>query len=152
MLENTIDNKINSMDKRKILFIIGEHGTKKTKEAINYLKMKFGDNYKDHYIDIGLYIKNKLDDDMIKTYEIYPKKFNKDCETLFSDLINEKMNGKGNILVLDHMEFMLSENFMKWIDILEEATLYSNTAIVIIPTEYKGMLPIYAYQCIEMDK
>lgn len=151
MGEGLIENKIGSMDKRKVLFITGEHNSGKTNLAIKYLKNKYGEDYKSHYIDVGMYLKERLLKSRLKIYKLYPPEFIGDAEEIFKGLVSENYNTHGNIVVFDHLEFILSENYTGWISILDKITSYTHSAIVLIPNEYKEMLPLNAYQNINVD-
>lgn len=151
MIEGLIENKLASMDKRKILFITGEHSSGKTEHVINYLKSKYGSNYNSHYVDVGMYLKERLQNNRLKIYRLYPAEFLDDAEVIVQGLIKDKYSTKGNVIVFDHLEFILSENYIGWISILDKVTSYVNSAIILIPSEYKDLLPLNAYQNINID-
>ncbi|SHJ57262.1 hypothetical protein SAMN05444401_3330 [Clostridium amylolyticum] len=145
-----IENALKSMGQRKVLFIIGDHLIGKTKLIKEFLKNNYGEeNIHKHYIDVGIYIKDRVNKGYLDTYEIYPEEFKADAEVFFKELVDEKYNDS-NIIVFDHMEFLLSEKYTGWIRILDKKAMEENTAIVIVPSEYKDSLPLRAYKYIEM--
>lgn len=145
-----IENALKSMGQRKVLFIIGDHLIGKTKLIKEFLKNNYGEeNIHKHYIDVGIYIKDRVNKGYLDTYEIYPEEFKADAEVFFKELVDEKYNDS-NIIVFDHMEFLLSEKYTGWIKILDKKVMEENTAIVIVPSEYKDSLPLRAYKYIEM--
>ena len=147
---NNIETILNGMGQRKILFIIGEHLKGKTFGVKEFIKSKYGEeNISKHYIDVGLYMKDRVSNAHLDTYEIYPKEFKEDAECFFIDLVEEKYKDS-SLIVFDHMEFLLSEKYNGWIKILDKITVKENTAIVIVPSEYKDSLPLRAYKYIEI--
>lgn len=146
----TIETALKSMGQRKVLFIIGEHLSGKTKLIQEFLINNYGkENINKYYIDVGMYIKDKVNNGYLDTYEIYPEEFKVDAEEFFKDLVEDKYKNS-NLLIFDHMEFLLSEKYTGWIKILDKKTIEENTAIVIVPSEYKDKLPLMAYKYIEM--
>ncbi|AST58022.1 atpase AAA [Thermoanaerobacterium thermosaccharolyticum] len=151
MIQEEIEKKIRNMDKRKLLFLFGEHMSGKTREVIDFLKRKYGDEYSKHYIDVGLYLQQKILEGPISTYEIYPEEFSEDVQVFFEELINEKfIDSSNNLYVLDHLEFLLSEKNSDWIKVLDRVTLKKYTVIVVVPNEYRHMLPVKAYDYVEV--
>lgn len=147
---NNIETILNGMGQRKILFVIGEHLKGKTFRVNEFLKNKYGEeNISKHYTDVGLYMKDRVSEGYLDTYEIYPKEFKADAEDFFINLVEEKYRDS-NLIVFDHMEFLLSEKYTGWIKILDKKTVKENTAIVIVPSEYKDSLPLRAYKYIEV--
>lgn len=144
-----IDNIIMSMGHRKLLFLIGDHLSGKTDLVKEYLSEIYGDSADEYYVDVGLYIQKNICKDKLDLYKIFPEEFNSDVETLFNQLIDEKYK-KAELLVFDHMEFLLSEEYTGWIKSLDKVTLNEKTAIVVVPNEYKGSLPLNAYRYIEI--
>jgi len=144
-----IESALNSMGQRRLLFVIGDHLRGKTKLVKEFLSKKYADDMELHYADVGLYMKNKVNEGYIETYEIYPEEFVEDASTFFKQLANEKY-AKNNLIVFDHMEFLLSEKYTGWISILDRITLNDNTAIVVVPSEYKESLPLRAYKYVEI--
>lgn len=147
---NRIESALNSMGQRRLLFIIGNHLSGKTKLVKEFLSKKYADDMESHYADVGLYMKNKVNAGYIETYEVYPEEFVEDADTFFKQLVHEKF-GESNFVVFDHMEFLLSEKYTGWISILDRITLNYNTAIVVTPIEYKDSLPLRAYKYIEIE-
>lgn len=146
----SIENALKSMGQRKVLFILGDHLIGKTKLIKEFLKSNYGEeNIHKHYIDVGLYIKDRVNKEYIDTYEIYPEEFKADAEIFFKELVDEKYKDS-NIIVFDHMEFLLSEKYTGWIKILDKKAMEENTAVVIVPSEYKDSLPLRAYKYIEV--
>lgn len=137
------------MGQRRLLFIVGDHLSGKTKLIKEFLKKRFYNDWDKHYVDVGLYMQNKIDDGYLDIYRIYPEEFSEDAKVFFRDLISEKYNDN-SFMVFDHMEFLLSEKFTGWISILDKITLSKNAAVVIIPSEYKDSLPLRAYRHIEI--
>ena len=151
MIQEEIEKKIRSMDKRKLLFLFGEHMSGKTQVVINFLKSKYGNDYSKYYIDVGLYLQQKILEGPISTYEVYPEEFSEDAQDFIEELINEKFkDSSGNLYVLDHLEFLLSEKNTEWIKILDRVTLKKYTVIVVVPNEYRYMLPVKAYDYVEV--
>ncbi|MBP2033296.1 AAA+ ATPase superfamily predicted ATPase [Clostridium algifaecis] len=145
-----IENALKSMGQRKVLFILGDHLVGKTKLIKEFLKSNYGEeNIHKHYIDVGLYIKDRVNKEYLDTYEIYPEEFKSDAEIFFKELVDEKYKDS-NIIVFDHMEFLLSEKYTGWIKILDKKAMEENTAVVIVPSEYKDSLPLRAYKYIEV--
>lgn len=146
----SIETTLKSMGQRKILFIIGEHLTGKTKLLKEFLINNYGEeNIHKHYIDLGLYIKDRVTKEYLDVYEIYPQEFKVDAETFFKELVEDKYKNS-NLIVFDHMEFLLSEKYTGWIKILDKKAMEENTAIVIVPSEYKDSLPLRAFKYIEL--
>lgn len=144
-----IDNIIMSMGHRKLLFLIGDHLSGKTDLVKEYLNKRYGDRAEEHYVDVGLYIQKNICKDKLDLYKIFPEEFNSDVEILFNQLIDDKYE-EIELLVFDHMEFLLSEEYTGWIKLLDKVTLNEKTAIVVVPKEYKGSLPLNAYRYIEI--
>ncbi|WP_270215371.1 hypothetical protein [Clostridium butyricum] len=145
-----IENALKSMGQRKVIFILGDHLIGKTKLIKEFLISNYGEeNIIKHYIDVGLYIKDRVNKGYLDTYEIYPEEFKADSEIFFKELVEEKYKDS-NIIVFDHMEFLLSEKYSGWIKILDKKAMEKNTAIVIVPSEYKESLPLRAYKYIEI--
>lgn len=145
-MKNKINNLLNSIGQRKILFILGDHLKGKTFEVKKFLI----DKHKEcNYVDVGLYIQSKITEERLKIYEIYPKEFIEDAEEFFKELVNEKYKNT-NLMVFDHMEFLLSEGYNGWIKILDKKTIKDNIAIIIIPSEYRDRVPLNAYRYIEI--
>jgi len=140
----TIESTLNSMGQRKILFVIGEHLSGKTKLVKEFLKKHNGYNYS-QYVDVGLYIKSKIDDIYLEKYKTYPDEFIEDAEDFFNELIEEKYKDN-KLIVFDHMEFLLSEKYIGWIKLLDKVTSKDNIAIVVVPNEYVQGLPLQAYK------
>lgn len=147
---NRIESVINGMGQRKMLFVIGEHLSGKTKLVKDFLSVRYGQDAEKHYVDIGLYIKENVNEGYLDTYEIYPEEFKEDAEEFFKQLIEEKYK-ENNLMVFDHMEFLLSEKYTGWIKLLDRATLRDNIAIVVVPSEYEDSLPLRAYKHIKID-
>lgn len=145
-----IETTLNSMGQRKILFIVGEHLSGKTKSVKDCLTRWFGQDADSHYIDVGLYIKNKVSEGYLDTYKIYPEEFREDAEGFFNQLI-EEMYKDNKLVVFDHMEFLLSEKYIGWIRFLDKVTVKDNTAIVIVPSEYEKSLPLLAYKYLRVE-
>lgn len=146
----TIENTINGMGQRKMLFIIGEHLSGKTQMLKKFLVDRYGEEgLEKHYEDVGLYMMNKVREGYIDTYKVYPKEFKEDAAEFFNELVESKYN-ECNLVVFDHMEFLLSENYSGWIKILGEKTMERNTAIIVIPSDYKDNLPLGSYKYIEI--
>lgn len=138
------------MGQRKVLFILGEHLSGKTKLIKEFLVNNYGEeNIHKHYIDVGLYMKDKINKGHLDVYEIYPEEFKTDAEVFFKELAESKY-GDSNLIVFDHMEFLLSEKYTGWIKIIDKKAMEENTAIVIVPNEYKDSLPLRAYKYIEV--
>lgn len=146
---NEIDNIIMSMGHRKLLFLIGDHLVGKTDLVKKYLNEKYGNRAEEHYVDVGLYIQKNICKNKLNLYKIFPEEFNSDVEILFNQLIDDKYE-EIELLVFDHMEFLLSEEYTGWIKLLDKMTLNEKTAIVVVPNEYKGSLPLNAYRYIEI--
>lgn len=147
---NKIDNMMNSMGHRKLLFIIGDHGCGKTDLVRSYLENIYEDNAKKHYIDVGLYIQGMVSKENLKVYKLFPKEFNSDVKMLFQKLVDEEYEGK-DLLVFDHMEFLLSEKYIGWIKQLDKVTFSDKKAIVIVPSEYESSLPLHAYRYLKCN-
>lgn len=151
MIEDELERKIEGMDKRKLLFLFGEHLSGKTNTVIEYLKRKLGENFKDHYIDVGLYIQKIIQKEYISKYEIYPDEFIDDSKDIFEQLIEDRfIEGSNNLYVLDHLEFLLSESITEWISILDRLVTKKYTVIVVVPNEFRNILPIRAYDYLEV--
>ncbi|WP_129723505.1 hypothetical protein [Xylanivirga thermophila] len=151
MIQKEIEKKIRSMDKRKLLFLFGEHLSGKTRAAIGFLKSRYEDEYSKYYIDVGLYLQQKILEGSISKYRIYPEEFSEDAQDFIEELINEKfVNNPNSVYVLDHLEFLLSEKSTDWIKVLARVTLKKHTVIVIVPNEYRNMMPVKAYDYIEI--
>lgn len=140
-----IENMLNSMGHRKLLFIIGDHLCGKTELVKEYLQQIYGENADKHYIDVGLYIQERIPKEKLKVYKLFPEEFNSDAEFLFQKLVEEEY-GEKDLLVFDHMEFLLSERYTGWIKLLDKVTLNDRKAIVVIPSEYEESLPLNAYR------
>ncbi len=136
---------LNSMGHRKLLFIIGDHLCGKTELVKEYLQQIYGENADKHYIDVGLYIQERIPKEKLKVYKLFPEEFNSDAEFLFQKLVEEEY-GEKDLLVFDHMEFLLSERYTGWIKLLDKVTLNDRKAIVVIPSEYEESLPLNAYR------
>lgn len=145
-----IENAIHSMGQRKILFIVGEHLSGKTQLIKKFLINRYGEeNLDKHYEDVGLYIKDRVKEEHLKIYSVYPREFKEHAEEFFKDLVEDKYRDC-NLVVFDHMEFLLSEKYNGWIKILGVKTKEENTAIVIVPSEYKESVPLGSYKYIEI--
>lgn len=145
-----VETALRSMGQRRILFIIGNHLCGKTELTKEFLISKYGkENFNKHYIDVGLYIKDRVNDGYLENYKIYPEEFKIDAEEFFKELV-ENGYKDSTLLIFDHMEFLLSEKYTGWIKILDDKTLEENIAIVIVPSEYIDSLPLRAYKYIEM--
>lgn len=142
---NRIQSSLNSMGHRKLLFIIGDHLCGKTEAVKRYLLQAYGEHANKHYVDVGLYIQERITEEKIKIYKMFPEEFSSDVEILFQQLIDEKYEGK-DLLVFDHMEFILSERYTGWIKLLDRLTLNDKKAIVVVPSEYERSLPLKAYK------
>ncbi|WP_236799320.1 hypothetical protein [Bacillus cereus] len=136
------------MAKRKLLFIVGEHKTGKTEEIQSFLKEKFGDSWIDYYIDLGLHLQNEISQDQIDTYSFFPQEFENDSLTIIKNLLKKN---QVNFFVLDHCEWLFSENQTEWLKLLMRETEDKRTIILIVPEEYKGYVPIHAYSFIEWE-
>lgn len=145
-----INNALASMGQRRILFIIGDHLSGKTRLVKEFLLDKFGQEADAHYIDVGLYVKDRITQEHLDTYRIYPTEFISDADTFFKQLIKEKYQDK-NLIAFDHMEFLLSEGYKGWIKLLNRITMKDNTAIIVVPNEYEKSLPLFAYKYIKVD-
>lgn len=145
MLKHSINSKLSSMAKRKLLFIIGEHQKGKTKGVIDYLVERFGDFWGNHYIDLGLYLQKKISEEQIDIYEMFPQEFEYDSVNIISQLFNNK---KEDFLVIDHCEWLLAENQTDWLKILMSETEDNRTIIVIVPEGYRELVPSHAYSVI----
>lgn len=144
-----IETALKGMGQRKMLFIIGEHLSGKTQLIKDFLINTYGEEYVDkYYVDVGLYIKDRVKEGYLDTYEVYPEEFREDAGFFFEELVDEKYRD-ANLIVFDHMEFLLSEKYTGWIKILDRKTVEENTAIVIVPSEYRDSLPLRAYKYIE---
>jgi hypothetical protein len=140
-----VENILNSMGQRRMLFIIGDHLSGKTKLVKECLVRWFGQDSNDHYVDVGLYIKERISDGYLDRYKMYPEEFREDAEVFFSELVKERYRDN-KLVVFDHMEFLLSEKYIGWIRLLDRVTSKDNTAIVVVPEEYEGGLPLSAYE------
>lgn len=140
-----IEDILNSMGHRKLLFIIGDHLCGKTEIVRDYLKQSYGEDADKHYIDVGLYIQKGISEEKLKLYKLFPEEFTSDVEILFEQLIEDEYEEK-DLLVFDHMEFLLSEKYTGWIKALDKVTLNDRKAIVVIPSEYEKSLPLNAYR------
>ena len=98
---------------------------------------------------MGLFIKSKITDEHVDLYRIYPTEFVGDAD-VFKQLIKEKYQDK-DLIVLDHMEFLLSEKYVGWIKILDKITVKNKTAIIVVPSEYEKSLPLFAYKYLKVD-
>ncbi|MGI6227756.1 MAG: hypothetical protein ACOYJ1_16065 [Peptococcales bacterium] len=145
-----IDNALESMGQRRILFIIGDHLSGKTRLVKDYLFHRFGQDADSYYVDVGLFIKSKITDEHVDLYRIYPTEFVGDADVFFKQLIKEKYQDK-DLIVLDHMEFLLSEKYVGWIKILDKITVKNKTAIIVVPSEYEKSLPLFAYKYLKVD-
>ncbi len=146
-----IENTINSMGHRKLLFIIGDHLCGKTELVKKYLQRCYGENAEKHYIDVGLSIQKRIPKENLKIYKLFPEEFNSDVKKIFQKLVEEKYEGI-DLLVFDHMEFLLSERYTGWIKLLDKVTLNDKAAIVVVPSEYEKSLPLNAYRFIKYNK
>ena len=72
-------------------------------------------------------------------------------KTIFQKLVEEEYEEK-DLLVFDHMEFLLSERYTGWIKLLDKVTLNDRTAIVVVPSEYEKSLPLNAYRYLKYNK
>lgn len=139
------------MGHRKLLFIVGDHLSGKTELVKNYLQQSYGQNADKHYIDVGLYIQKSIPKENLKIYKLFPEEFNSDMKTIFQKLVEEEYEEK-DLLVFDHMEFLLSEKYTGWIKLLDKATLNERAAIVVVPSEYEKSLPLNAYRYLKYNK
>lgn len=133
------------MGHRKLLFIIGDHLCGKTRLVKSYLQSVYGEEADRYYIDVGLYVQDKLTKENLKIYELFPEEFHSDAEALFEQLVEKEYRDK-DLIVFDHMEFLLSEKYTGWIKILDKVTLKDKKAIVVVPSEYEKSLPLKAYK------
>ena len=145
-----IESILDSMGQRRMLFIIGDHLSGKTKLVKDCLVRWFGQDSESHYVDVGLYIKDKVADEYLDIYKIYPEEFREDAEGFFNQLIEEKYKDN-RLVVFDHMEYLLSEKYTGWIRLLDKVTLKDNTAIIVVPTEYEKSLPLLAYKYLRVE-
>ena len=150
MMIKTIEDAVNGIGQRKILFVIGEHLSGKTQMLNGFLIDRYGEeNLDKHYEDVGLYIMNKVTKGYIDTYKVYPGEFKEDADDFFKELVEDKYKDC-NLVVFDHMEFLLSENYTGWLKILGMKTMEENTAIVVVPIDYKDSIPLGSYKYIEL--
>ncbi|WP_088051629.1 hypothetical protein [Virgibacillus dakarensis] len=145
MLKHKINSKISSMAKRRLLFIIGEHLSGKSKGVQGYLEERFGDYWKNYYIDMGLYLQKEISQEQIDTYSMFPEEFEYDSVKLISQLINNKQE---ELLVIDHCDWLFAENQTEWLKILMSETEVNRTIIVIVPEEYSELVPTHSYSVI----
>lgn len=147
---NRIEDMLSSMAHRKLLFIIGDHLCGKTALVKGYLQKFYGENADKHYIDVGLYMQEKVPKEKLELYELFPEEFGSDAKVLFQTLVKEAYEGK-ELLVFDHMEFLLSEKYTGWIKPLDKVTLNDKKAIVVVPSEYESSLPLNAYRYLKYN-
>lgn len=147
MLRHKIESKVSSMTKRKLLFIIGEHLTGKSKGVQDYLKEHFGDDWKNHYVDVGLYLQNELSEDQINTYKIFPDEFENDSVQIITQLFKNKHE---DFLVFDHCDWLFAEQQTEWLKVLMREAEENRTIIVIVPEEYSGLVPAHSYSVINL--
>lgn len=140
-----IEGILNGMSQRRILFVTGDHLSGKTKLITECLNKWFGNESSSHYVDVGLYIKNKITEEQRNTYKIFPEEFREEADVFFKQLMDEKYKDS-RLLVFDHMEFLLSEQYTGWIGLLDKVTIKDNVAIVVAPSEYEKSLPLLAYK------
>ncbi|WP_353892473.1 hypothetical protein PRVXH_001819 [Proteinivorax hydrogeniformans] len=148
-MTDKIKKALDSMGHRKMLFILGDHGSGKTPLVKKYLTEVYGANAKNHYIDVGMYVQQKIADEKLRLYERFSEEFRADAEEIFSGLVEREYKNK-NLIVFDHMEFLLSEDYIGWIKILDKVTLSEKKALVVVPTEYEKGLPLRAYKKIKL--
>lgn len=147
MLKHNIKSKISSMSKRKLLFIIGEHLTGKSNGVQEFLKEKYNDEWKEHYIDIGLYLQRSLSESQIQTYTIFPDEFEYDSVQLITELFNERQK---DLLVFDHCDWLFAEKQTEWLKKLMQEAEVNRTIIVIVPEEYSELVPSHSYSVINL--
>lgn len=145
MLNHKINSKLSSMAKRKLLFVIGEHRSGKTKGVQDYLVERFGDSWNNHYIDMGLYLQKEISQEQIETYSMFPEEFEYDSVNIISQLFKNKQE---DFLVIDHCEWLFAENQTAWLKVLMRETEDSRTIIVIVPEENSELVPSHAYSVI----
>lgn len=145
MLKHKINSKLSSMAKRKLLFIIGEHQNGKTKGVQDFLIERFEDSWDNHYIDLGLYFQEELNQEQIETYSMFPQEFEYDSVNIISHLFNNKLE---DLLVIDHCEWLFAEIQIEWLKILMRETEDNRTIIVVVPEEYSELVPLHAYSVI----
>lgn len=135
------------MSKRRLLFIVGEHLTGKSDGVQEFLREKYNDEWKEYYIDIGLYLQESLTESQIQTYTIFPDEFEDDSVELIKKLFNERQK---NLLVFDHCDWLFAEKETKWINKLIQEAEVNRTIIVIVPEEYSELVPLHTYNVINL--
>ncbi|WP_121661846.1 hypothetical protein [Metabacillus litoralis] len=145
MLKHRINSKLSSMAKRKLLFIIGEHQKGKTNGVKDYLIERFGDSWDKHYIDLGLYLQEEVRQEQIDTYSMFPEEFEYDSVNIIAQLFNNK---EDDLLVIDHCEWLFAEKQTEWLKIIMSETEENRTIIVIVPDEFRELVPSHAYSVI----
>jgi archaellum biogenesis ATPase FlaH len=146
MLKHEIQSKLSSMAKRKLLFILGEHQTGKTEGVQAFLKDRYKENWNKYYVDIGLYLQKRINQEQIETYDIFPDEFVDDSISFINEII---MSKREELLVFDHCEWLFSEEQTEWLKLLIREAEEKRTIIIIVPTEYRGLIPAHAYSVIE---
>lgn len=147
MLKHKINSKISSMSKRKLLFIIGEHLTGKSTGVQDFLEEKYNSEWKNHYVDIGLYLQDSLSEGQIETYAMFPDEFEYDSVQLIAGLFNKKQE---DLLVFDHCDWLFAEEQTKWLQELLKEAEENRTIIVIVPEEYGELVPSHSYSVINL--
>ena len=151
MIQEDIEKKIRHMNKKKLFLLIASSMSSITQQVIYYRKSKYGNHYSKYEIDVWLYLQQKILEGPISPYEVYPEEFSEDAQDFIEELIKEKfIESSNNLYVLDHLEFLLSEKNTEWIKILDRVTLKKYTVIVVVPNEYRYMLPVKAYDYVEV--
>lgn len=146
MLKDHIQEKISSMSKRKVLFIIGDYQTGKTSGVIEYLKGKFGDMWGSYYIDMGLFLQKSISEEQIALYQMFNQEFESDSVKVINDLLSNKIE---KFLVFDHCEWLFAEKQTEWLKAIFIEAEEDRVILIVVPNEYKSYIPTNAFSVIE---
>lgn len=146
MLKDLIQEKVSSMSKRKVLFIIGDYQTGKTTGVIEYLKDKFGEMWENHYIDVGLFLQKSISEEQITLYQIFNQEFENDSVKVVNNFINSNIE---KFLVIDHCEWLFAEKQTEWLKTIFNEAEEKRVVLMVVPNEYKMYVPTNAFSVIE---
>ncbi|MFS0876095.1 hypothetical protein [Solibacillus isronensis] len=146
MLKDLIQEKVSSMLKRKVLFIIGDYQKGKTTGVIEYLKDKYGEMWENHYIDVGLFLQKSISEEQITLYKIFNQEFENDSVKVVNNLINNNIE---KFLVIDHCEWLFAEKQTEWLKTIFNEAEEKRVVLMVVPNEYKMYVPTNAFSVIE---
>lgn len=146
MLKERIQEKVSSMSKRKVLFIIGDYQSGKTSGVIEYLKENFGDMWGNYYIDMGLFLQKTISEDQIALYQLFNQEFESDSVKVINNLLSNKTE---TFLVFDHCEWLFAEKQTEWLKTIFNEAEKEKVILIVVPNEYRAYLPTNAFSVIE---